>query len=177
MEPTLRDGVLISESDIATRVTDIAKQLSKAYAGRELVAVIILGGGFIFAGDLLRRIDSTVKVRLGFISASSYGSETVSSGDVQLAVDLAVSVAGADVLVIDDILESGETLTRIRNLIQERGAASVRVATLLQKKDKLKRRFTADYVGFEIPDVFVVGYGLDFAEYYRNLPDIRILDE
>ena len=80
-------------------------------------------------------------------------------------------------LVIDDILETGETLTRIRDLIQERGAASVRVATLLHKKGKLKRPFTADYVGFEIPDVFVVGYGLDFAEYYRNLPDIRILDE
>lgn len=172
----LRDGALISESDLSTRISELAKEISNDYAGIELLAVIVLRGSFMFASDLLRKIDPGVGVRLDFILASSYGAETESSREVQIVRDLEISVAGEHVLIIEDIVETGETLTRVRELIEERGAASVRVATLLQKKGNPKRSFAPNYVGFQIPDVFVVGYGLDFAEYYRKLPDIRILD-
>ena len=177
MNSKLQDKVLISESQISERISEMAKKISDDYAGTELLAVIVLRGGFIFASDLLRKIDSAVSVRLVFVSASSYGTETVSAGRVRILRDLDDSVKGANALIIDDILETGETLSRIQTLIEEGGAASVHVATLLQKEGKLRRPFTADYVGFQIQDTFVVGYGLDFAGRYRNLPDIRILDE
>ena len=175
MKAKLQDKVLISESQISDRISEMAQTISRDYAGTELLAVVVLRGGFIFASDLLRKLDSAVRVRLDFVSASSYGSETVSTGKVRILRDLDDLVEGASVLIIDDILETGETLTRIRTMMEERGAASVRVATLLHKKGKLKRPLTADYVGFQIPDEFVVGYGLDFAGCYRNLPDIRTL--
>ncbi len=176
MHSKSQDTVLISESQISERISEMARDIASDYSGTELLAVVVLRGGFIFASDLLRKIDSAVSVRLDFVSASIYGRETVSTGQVRILHDLQDSVEGANALIIDDILETGETLTRIRELIEERGAASVRVATLLHKEGKLKRPLTADYVGFQVPDAFVVGYGLDFAGRYRNLPDIRILD-
>ena len=175
MKAKLQDKVLISESQISDRISEMARKISLDYAGTELLAVVVLRGGFIFASDLLRKLDSAVRVRLDFVSASSYGSETVSTGPVKILRDLEDAVVGASVLIIDDILETGETLTRIRTMIEDRGAASIRVATLLHKEGKLKRPYTADYVGFQIPDAFVVGYGLDFAGRYRNPPDIRTL--
>ena len=177
MKCELQDSVLISESRIAERISDMARKISHDFLGTELLAVVVLRGGFIFASDLLRKIDPTVSVRVDFVSASSYGAETVSTGNVRILMDLHDSVEGANALIIDDILETGETLTRIRDLIEERGAASVRTATLLQKEGKLKRPFAVDYLGFQIPDQFVVGYGLDFAGRYRNLSDIRVLNE
>ncbi len=175
MKSQLQDKVLISSSQISERISEMARSISHDYAGTELVAVVVLRGGFIFASDLLRKIDSAVSVHLDFVSASSYGADTVSKGNVQIIRNLGDSIEGAKVLIIDDILETGETLTCIRKLIEDHGAASVRVATLLHKEGKLKRPFTVDYVGFQIPDKFVVGYGLDFAGRYRNLPDIRVL--
>jgi len=177
MASQLQDKVLISKRQISERVSEMARNISLDYAGTELLAIVVLRGGFIFASDLLRQIDPAVNVRLDFVSVSSYGAETISKGEALILRDINDSIDGAKVLVIDDILETGETLTCVRKLIEAHGATSIRVATLLHKEGKLKRPFTADYVGFRIPDQFVVGYGLDFAGRYRNLPDIRVLGD
>ncbi len=176
MHSKLQDTVLISEAQISDRISEMARRISHDYRGSELLAVVVLRGGFIFASDLLRRIDSAVSVRLDFISASSYGTATESTGKAQILRDLDDSVEGVNALIIDDILETGETLSCIKKLLETRGAAAVRIATLLHKEGKLTRPIKSDYVGFQIPDAFVVGYGLDFAGRFRNLPDIRVLD-
>ncbi|MGN0970860.1 MAG: hypoxanthine phosphoribosyltransferase, partial [Aristaeellaceae bacterium] len=148
-------------------------QITKDYEGRELMVVGILKGAIVFYSDLIREID--LPLRTDFMAVSSYGSATKSSGVVQLRKDLDRPIEGMDVLIVEDIVDSGMTLSYLKRVFANRGAASVRIATLLDKPARRRVDLKADYFCFEIPDEFVVGYGLDFDEKYRNLPDIGVL--
>jgi len=165
---------LISGSQIAKRVAELGTEISNDCVESQLVALVILRGGFIFAGDLLRSLDPAIEVAVDFMSVTSYGDGTTSSGEIHIAKEPDLRVEGKDVLVIEDILETGLTLGSVRDRLVERGARSVRFVTLLEKTGKRRHAVTPDYIGFQIPDVFVVGYGLDYAQKYRNLPDIRV---
>ena len=177
--PALRDPaslrVLISADRIQQRVSEIGEQIDEDMPGDEPLYLIgILKGSFIFMADLARAIRRSARIE--FIGVSSYGREKSSSGEVQLLKDLDVSIAGADVIIVEDIVDSGITLTYLRNLLEARQPRTLRIATLLDKPERRVRQVRVDYVGFQIPDEFVVGYGLDFAEDYRNLKEVCILE-
>ena len=166
---------LFSEDEIAGRVTTLAAEIARS-AARDLFVVIILKGSFVFAADLIRALERAgVKAQVDFITLSSYGSATISSGEVVLVRDIAEEVEGRDVLIVDDILESGRTLVFARDLLVKRDAASVQTCLLLDKSGKRTVAIEADFRGFEIGDQFVVGYGLDYAHHYRGLPYIGVL--
>ena len=169
-------SLLISEADIQRRITEIGAKISEDYKGGSLTVVGILKGSFIFIADLIRRIDPSILVEVEFITASSYGKGTVSSGEVRIEQDLSVPIAGKDVLLVEDIMDSGSTLNAVHKLLTSRGPRSLRIATLLEKESSRRQPVALDYVGFRIENVFVVGYGLDFAQHYRNLKEIRVLD-
>ena len=171
MEDKIR--VLISEEDVNKKISEVAAQISRDYEGREIHLICILKGGVFFTCELAKRI--TVPVSLDFMSVSSYGAGTVSSGVVKIIKDLDIDLHGLDLLIVEDILDSGLTLDYIRNMLMDRKPNSIRICTLLDKPERRKANITADYKGFEIPDEFVVGYGLDYAEHYRNLPYIGVL--
>jgi hypoxanthine phosphoribosyltransferase len=154
----------------------LGQQISVDYSGRELVAVAVLRGSFVFAGDLVRQIDPKISLRMDFIAASSYGDRTNSSGHVEINQQLQVDISGRSVLIIEDIVETGRTLRAIQDTLWAADPDSVRTVTLLYKEGPDNRDLTLDYVGFRIPNVFVVGYGLDFAQMHRHLPDIRLLE-
>lgn len=167
------ERVLISEKDLQKRVAELGAQISADYAGKEPILVSVLRGSYIFMADLTRRIDTFCRV--DFMAVSSYGAGTVSSGQVSIIKDLSDSIEGRDVIVVEDILDSGNTLHYLFQILQARHPASIRLATLLDKPSRRTKPITADYVGFEVPDEFVVGYGLDYDELYRNLPYIGVL--
>jgi len=166
---------LISESAIADRVRVLGAQIRNDYLNRDLVVISVLKGSFVFAADLVRAID--LPMRLEFFGVRSYGAATVSSGEVQITLDLARPITGADVLVIEDIVDTGLTLTYILEQLRARGPRSVNVCALLHKPSRSVKPVTVDYLGFTIEDVFVVGYGLDYAERYRNLPYVGVLEQ
>ena len=171
--PTIE--TLISEEDIAGRVVGLAGDIAET-AGKNLLIVVILKGSFVFAADLLRALERAgVEPQVDFMTLSSYGSGTRSSGSVALLRDISEDVSGRDVLIVDDILESGRTLAHARDLMRARGAATVRTCLLLDKAGKRDVSIEADYCGFEIGDRFVVGYGLDYAHHYRGLPYIAVV--
>ena len=170
-------SVLLSEAQIQDRIAEMGRQISSDYAGGALTIVGILKGSFIFVADLIRRIAPSIPVEVDFISVASYGRSTTSSGTVRLVKDIEVEIEGKDVLIVEDIVDSGRTLTYVTPLLAGRGARSVRIAALLEKPENRGYSGELHYVGFQIPNAFVVGYGLDYAERYRNLPDIRVLDE
>ena len=165
--------ILISEEELKARVAELGRQISADYAGKEPVLVSVLRGSYIFMADLTRNIDCFCRV--DFMAVSSYGAGTVSSGQVNIIKDLSDSIEGKDVLVIEDILDSGNTLSYLLQVLKARHPASIKLATLLDKPSRRVKPITADYVGFEVPDEFVVGYGLDYDELYRNLPYIGVL--
>jgi hypoxanthine phosphoribosyltransferase len=166
--------VLFGEAEIAQRVAALGQEIAAAY-DREILVVVVLKGSFVFAADLLRALDRAgVAAKVDFITLSSYGAGTESSGTVQLTHDLTEDVSGQDILLVDDILESGRTLAFARDTLLERGAASVKSCMLLDKKELRKAPIEADYVGFSIGPEFVVGYGLDMAHRYRGLPYIGV---
>ena len=165
--------ILFSEEQLKERVAQIAAQIDRDYAGKELMLVSVLRGSFIFMADLVRAI--TVPCKVDFMAVSSYGSGTVSSGQVQITKDLSEDITGRHLLVVEDILDSGNTLSYLLEVLRARKPASIRICTLLDKPDRRAKPITADYVGFTIPDAFVVGYGLDYNECYRNLPYVGIL--
>jgi hypoxanthine phosphoribosyltransferase len=169
-------AVLISEADIQRRVSEIGAQISRDYKGGSLTVVGILKGSFIFIADLIRSIDPSILVEVEFMTASSYGKGTVSSGELRIEQDLSVPISGKDVLLVEDIVDSGLTLGAVRELLASRNPRSLRIAALVEKESSRRQPVKLDYVGFHIPDVFVVGYGLDFAQHYRNLKEIRVLD-
>ena len=172
-----RVASLYSAEDIAARVEALAGEIAAAMSDDVLV-VAILKGGFVFAADLIRALHRAgMRPRVDFMTLSSYGAGTVSKGTVSIARDLGDDVMGGDVLLVDDILESGRTVAAAKALLLERGAKTVRVCMLLDKPGNRKVAFEADFCGFVIPDRFVVGYGLDYAHYYRDLPFIGTLDE
>lgn len=170
-QPTLR--VLYSEVQIAERVAELGRQIAAEIPEGKLILVGILKGAFIFVADLARAIPRPVQ--LDFMGISSYGKGKTSSGQVQITKDLDASIEGAHVIVVEDIVDTGVTLTYLLAQLQNRKPASLRIAALLDKPDRRLRPVEAAYVGFSIPDEFVVGYGLDFAEDYRSLRDVCIL--
>ncbi len=167
------DHVLISEEELQKRVADLGAQISADYAGKCPLLVSVLRGSYIFMADLSRNIQPFCQV--DFMAVSSYGSGTVSSGQVNIIKDLSDSIEGKDVIVVEDILDSGNTLSYLFQVLQARHPASLKLCTLLDKPSRRTKPITADYVGFEVPDKFVVGYGLDYDELYRNLPYIGVL--
>lgn len=165
--------VLLSEDDIAARVAEIGAQISRDYAGKRLVMVSVLKGSVVFMADLMRAV--TVPAEIDFMCVSSYGSGVKTSGVVKIIKDLDNDLAGMDLLLVEDILDSGMTLEYIKKLLLGRNPNSIKICTLLDKPERRKADVAADYKGFEVPDEFVVGYGLDYAEKYRNLPYIGVL--
>ncbi len=165
--------ILFSEEQLKERVAQIAAQIDRDYAGKELMLVSVLRGSFIFMADLVRAI--TVPCKVDFMAVSSYGSGTVSSGQVQITKDLSEDITGRHLLVVEDILDSGNTLSYLLEVLRARKPASIRLCTLLDKPERRVKPVHLDYTGFTIPDAFVVGYGLDYDEYYRNLPYIGVL--
>ena len=165
--------VLLSEDDIAARVAEIGAQISRDYAGKRLVMVSVLKGSVVFMADLMRAV--TVPAEIDFMCVSSYGSGVKTSGVVKIIKDLDNDLAGMDLLLVKDILDSGMTLEYIKKLLLGRNPNSIKICTLLDKPERRKADVAADYKGFEVPDEFVVGYGLDYAEKYRNLPYIGVL--
>ncbi|WP_338471290.1 hypoxanthine phosphoribosyltransferase [Niallia sp. XMNu-256] len=167
------ERILISEEEIQKKVTELAEQLTNDYQDRFPLAIGILKGATLFMGDLLKRMDTYLE--MDFMDVSSYGKSTVSSGEVKIIKDLDASVEGRDILIIEDIIDSGLTLSYLVELFHYRKAKSVKIVTLLDKPTGRKADIQADYVGFSVPNAFVVGYGLDYAERYRNLPYIGVL--
>ncbi|MEI9941610.1 MAG: hypoxanthine phosphoribosyltransferase [Pseudomonadota bacterium] len=165
---------LISAERIAMRVNELAVQISREYAGRSVVLLSVLKGSFMFAADLARAID--LPIRMEFLGVRSYGDDTKSSGVVQITQDLTRPVTGDDIVIVEDIIDTGLTVSYLREQLRGRNPASVKVAALLHKPARIQREVEIDYLGFTIDDVFVVGYGLDYAERYRNLPYLGVLD-
>ncbi len=166
--------ILIDTDEIVKRTAEIGAQLERDYAGREPVFVGVLKGSFLFMADLVRQIKLHGVV--DFMQVSSYGDrETSTTGAVKIVQDLSMSIEGRDVIIVEDILDSGVTLSYLTKLLWGRNPASLRIATLLDKPSRRQADIHADYVGFEVPDAFVVGYGLDYDQKYRNLPYIGVL--
>ncbi|NEU32561.1 hypoxanthine phosphoribosyltransferase [bacterium LRH843] len=165
--------ILITEEAIQEKCRELGKQITEEYAGRFPLVVGVLKGAMPFMSDLTKRIDTHIE--LDFMDVSSYGRSVVSSGEVKIVKDLDTSVEGRDVLILEDIIDSGLTLSYLVKLFQYRKAKSVKVVTLLDKPDGRKVDLVPDMVGFIVPDAFVVGYGLDYSERYRNLPYIGVL--
>lgn len=167
------EAVFASEEQIKERIEALGAQITKDYAGREPVFVGVLKGCFIFMADLMRACD--VQSTVDFMVVSSYGSGTTSTGAVKIVKDLSENIEGKDVIIVEDILDSGNTLHYLTGYLSARKPASIRIVTLLDKPDRRTADVKADYVGFTIPDAFVVGYGLDYDQKYRNLPFIGVL--
>lgn len=167
--------VLVSEKELEKICKRLGEQITKDYAGKKLMAIGLLKGSFIFMADLLRKVD--IQCSTDFMAVSSYGSGTRSSGAVKIVKDLTVNPEGYDLLIIEDILDSGRTLSYVCDLLNTRKPNSIKVCTLLDKPSRRVNSLVADYVGMEVPDEFVVGYGLDYDEKYRNLPYIGVLKE
>lgn len=166
--------VLVKREEIAEAVKKLGRQITEDYQGKELMMVGILKGAIVFFSDLVREIDLPVKTE--FMAVSSYGATTKTTGVVKLVKDLTVDITGMHVLIVEDIVDSGMTLSYLSKYLSTRGAASIKIATLLDKPERRRVDLKADYYCFTIPDEFVVGYGLDYDEKYRNLPDIGVLD-
>lgn len=166
-------SVLIGEKEVDERIEEIGKQISKAYEGKCVHMICVLKGSVFFACELAKRI--TVPVTLDFMSVSSYGDDTKSSGVVKIIKDLDEPLEGKDVLIVEDIIDSGRTLSYLIEILKQRHPASLQLCTLLDKPERRIREVHVDYTCFNIPDEFVVGYGLDYAQKYRNLPYIGII--
>lgn len=164
---------LISAERIAARVRELGSEITRDYQGRNLVVVCVLKGSFVFAADLARAID--LPIRLDFLGVRSYGQDTESSGVVQITQDLSHPIEHDDVLLVEDIVDTGLTVAHLVDLLRTRAPASIKVCALLHKPSRARIQVSVDYVGFTIDDRFVVGYGLDFAQRYRNLPYIGVL--
>ena len=167
---------LITAEEIRTRIAELGRRISDDYLGREILLVGILKGSFVFLADLIRAISPKMPIEVDFMSVSSYGDSTTTSGTIHIEKDLGISVDGKNVIIVEDIVDSGLTLLHVYNILSGRGARSLRTAALLEKPGNSKYDKPLDYLGFEIPSKFVVGFGLDYAQRYRNLRDIRVLD-
>jgi hypoxanthine phosphoribosyltransferase len=167
------EQVFYSEEQLAQVVQRIGAEISRDYAGKDLLMVGILKGSVVFMTDLMRALD--IPCSIDFMVVSSYGAGSTSSGVVQIIKDIGQSIEGRDVLLVEDILDSGKTLSYVTRMLKTRNPASIRVCTLLDKPARRKADIQADYKGYDVPDEFIVGYGLDYAEKYRNLPYIGVL--
>jgi hypoxanthine phosphoribosyltransferase len=167
--------VLVGREELAARVEDLAAQISRDYEGREILLVGVLKGAVFFMADLMREL--SIPCEIDFMAISSYGAATDSSGVVRILKDLDINIAGRDVLVVEDIIDSGLTLSYLMRNLQARKPASLEICALLTKPGRREIDVPVRYVGFEIPNKFVIGYGLDFAERYRNLPYVGVLSD
>ncbi|MBE5861950.1 MAG: hypoxanthine phosphoribosyltransferase [Lachnospiraceae bacterium] len=165
--------VLISEDEVNSRIRAMGEQISRDYAGKQIHMICVLKGGSFFMCELAKRI--TTQVSIDFMSVSSYGSDTKSSGVVKIVKDLDESIQGKDVLVVEDIVDSGRTLSYLMEMLRDRKPASLKLCTLLDKPDRRVVDVDVNYTGFQIPDAYVVGYGLDYDQRYRNLPYIGVI--
>lgn len=167
------DRVLISEKEISDKVAELGRKISEDYRGKNLLLVSVLKGSVVFMADLMRSI--TIPLSIDFMCVSSYGSGTKTSGVVKIIKDLTLSLEDRELLIVEDILDSGKTLHYLTETLALRRPKSIRICTLLDKPERREAQVKADYVGFRVPDEFVVGYGLDYNEKYRNLPYIGVL--
>lgn len=167
------ERILFSREELATKTVELGKQLTEEYQGKNPLVVGVLKGATFFMSDVVKEID--IYLEMDFMDVSSYGNDIVSSGEVKIIKDLDTNVTGRDILIVEDIIDSGRTLAYLVDLFKYRQAKSVKIVTLLDKPEGRVVDITADYVGFLVPNEFVVGYGLDYAERYRNLPYIGIL--
>lgn len=165
---------LISEEDIALRIEALGKAITEDFQGEELTIVCVLKGAFMFCSDLMKKINLPVK--LDFMAISSYGEGTSSSGNVKIEMDLSDSIKGQNILIVEDIVDTGLSMTVLRKLLESRGPKEIKLASLLYKPSRNKHSVDIDYLGFEIEDKFVIGYGLDYAGRYRELPYIGVLN-
>ena len=172
MAETIRE--LVSEKAVDERIVELGKQISKDYEGKQVHLICVLKGGVFFMCELAKRI--SVPVSMDFMSVSSYGDDTKSSGVVKIVKDLDEAFEGKDVLIVEDIIDSGRTLYYLIDILKKRNPKSVHLCTLLDKPERRVKDVKVDYVGFNIPDEFVVGYGLDYAQKYRNLPFIGVVE-
>src|SRR5687767_7188471 len=166
---------LINREQIETRVTEMAGEIEAEFAGSELIALCVLKGAMFFCADLVRQMN--MDVALDFIQISSYGNEKYSSGVVTILKEPQLDMRGRNVLIVEDIIDSGLSIREVNNYIESRGAAKVKTASFLDKPKARKVPFTPDYIGFSIEPQFVIGYGLDFAEKYGNIPDVQVLSD
>lgn len=167
------EKILLDEKQIAKICQDLGKQITKDYEGKDLLVVGILKGSIVFFADVIRNID--LDINLDFMVVSSYGASATTSGMVQILKDISVDITDRNLLIVEDIVDTGVTLYNVKNVLLERGAASVKICTFLDKPSRRTADITADYIGAVVPDEFVVGYGLDYAEKYRNLPYLGAL--
>lgn len=169
------DEVLFTRDDIAKRVAELGAEITRDYEGKDLIVVGILKGAGVFMSDLIREINSPI--RIDFMSVSSYGNSTVSSGIVRITNDLHQDIQGCSVLIVEDIIDTGNTLHYLREYLKNRGAEDVKICALLDKPSRRQVEVPVEYVGFEVEDRFIIGYGIDYAEKYRNLPFIGTLKQ
>jgi hypoxanthine phosphoribosyltransferase len=162
------ENILLSAQEIADRTAEIGKQISKDYEGKNLYVLSLLRGSFIFAADLVRQI--SIPVKIGFMATSSYGHDETSSGNVRVVQDISDNIEGHDVLIVDDIVDTGVTMKFVTEYLKKYNPSSVKSCVLLDKPERRKVELVPDYKCFTIPDVFVVGYGLNYGDYYRNIP-------
>ncbi len=167
---------LISEEKIQAKVKELGERISRDYAGKQLICVCVLKGAVIFLADLIRQIKPEVDVRIDFLAISSYGTSTKTSGVVQIQKDLSTDIQGKNVLIVEDILDTGLSLSYIKKLFMERKPESLAICVLLDKPDRRKEPVEVEYLGFSIPDEFAIGYGLDYAGMFRHLPAVYIAD-
>lgn len=170
MENNKKEKILYSREEIAKRVKGLGEEISRDYKDKNLLIVSLLRGSFIFAADLVREID--IPVEVDFMTTASYGHEEVSTGRVEIVHDLRTQVEGKDILIVDDIIDSGFTLERVKTLLMDKNPNSVEICVMLDKPSRRKVDLEPNYVGFSIPDVFIVGYGLNYEDHYRNIPYI-----
>jgi hypoxanthine phosphoribosyltransferase len=174
MEMLKNSKVLIDEAKLDERVTEIANQINSDFAGEKVIVVGVLKGSFIFMSDLLKKINLDTEVY--FLKAESYGSGTSSTGNVKITKDIECDINGENVIVVEDIIDSGYTMKEVFNILRERNPKSLKLCSCLSKPERRECDIMIDYLGFEIPDKFVVGYGLDYAEKYRNLPYVGYIE-
>lgn len=167
------ERILYTEEELKKRVTELGEQITRDYRGKNLAVASVLRGSYVFMADLTRAIHLPISV--DFMAVSSYGSGSTSSGQVEIKKDLSDSIEGKDLLIVEDILDSGNTLYYLMDVLSVRKPASIRICTLMDKPSRRQKPVVAAYTGFTIPDAFVVGYGLDYAEKYRNLPYVGVL--
>ncbi len=174
MKDGKREKILFSREDIATRVKKLGEIISNDYKDKDLLVVSLLRGSFIFTSDVVR--DLSIPVEVDFMTTASYGHDEISSGNVEIIHDLRTKVEGREVLIVDDIMDSGHTLNKVKKKLEEKNPNSIKICVMLDKPSRRQVDLNPDYVGFSIPDVFIVGYGLNYGDHYRNIPYIFTFD-
>ncbi len=167
------EKILITKEQLAKRIEELGKKISEDYSGKKILAVGILKGSVVFLSDLIRSIESEVSI--DFMTVSSYGNSSQSSGTLTIKKDLDTDISGKDVLIVEDIIDSGVTLSKLKEELEKRNPASLKICTLLNKPERRTVEVDVDYIGFDIPNEFIIGYGLDYAEKYRDLPFVGVL--